>query len=89
MENLLNKINWKVRFANKTFWITLIPQVLLLIQLACGLCGIQLDFGDLGNQLKEIVNVIFLILATIGIVTDPTTSGVGDSEQAMTYKEPK
>lgn len=89
MENILNKINWKVRFANKTFWITLIPQVLLLIQLACGLCGIQLDFGDLGNQLKEIVNVIFLILATIGIVTDPTTSGVEDSDRAMTYKEPK
>lgn len=87
--NILNKINWKVRFANKLFWITFIPQVLLVIQLVLALIGIKVDLGELGNELVEIVNAIFLVLATLGIVVDPTTSGVEDSDQAMTYKEPK
>lgn len=87
--NILNKINWKVRFANKLFWITFIPQVLLVIQLVLALIGIKVDLGELGNELVEIVNAVFLVLATLGIVVDPTTSGVEDSDQAMTYKEPK
>ena len=86
---VLNKINWKVRFANKLFWITFIPQVLLVIQLVLALIGIKVDLGELGNELVEIVNAVFLVLATLGIVVDPTTSGVEDSDQAMTYKEPK
>lgn len=89
LDSLLNKINWKVRFANKMFWVTFIPQVLLVIQLILALIGINVDFGELGNQLIEIVNAVFMVLATIGIVIDPTTSGAKDSEQAMTYEEPK
>lgn len=89
LNDILNKINWKVRFANKLFWITFIPQVLLVIQLVLALIGIKVDLGELGNELVEIVNAVFLVLATLGIVVDPTTSGVEDSDQAMTYKEPK
>lgn len=89
LNDILNKINWKVRFANKLFWITFIPQVLLVIQLILALIGIKVDLGELGNELVEIVNAVFLVLATLGVVVDPTTSGVNDSDQAMTYKEPK
>lgn len=49
----------------------------------------QLDLGDLGNKLLDVVNALFAVLAILGIVTDPTTAGVKDSEQAMTYTEPK
>lgn len=89
LNDILNKINWKVRFANKLFWITFIPQILLVIQLVLALIGIKVDLGELGNELVEIVNAVFLVLATLGIVVDPTTSGVEDSDQAMSYKEPK
>ena len=89
LNDILNKINWKVRFANKLFWITFIPQVLLVIQLVLALIGIKVDLGELGNELVEIVNAVFLVLATLGIVVDPTTSGVEDSDRAITYKEPK
>lgn len=82
-------INWKVRLKNKTFWISLIPAILLLIQVVAAPFGFVLDFGELGNQLLAIVNAIFAILAILGIVTDPTTAGVGDSAQALTYTEPK
>lgn len=82
-------INWKVRAKNKTFWLALIPAVLLLAQQVAGLFGIALDFGGLKDQLTAIVGTVFTLLAILGIVADPTTAGVGDSEQAMTYDEPK
>lgn len=82
-------INWKVRIKNKTFWLALIPAVLLLAQQVAGIFGIALDFGGLKDQLTAIVGTVFAILAIMGIVADPTTAGVGDSEQAMTYDEPK
>lgn len=82
-------INWKVRIRNKNFWLTLIPAVFLLVQVVAAVFGFQIDLGDLGNRLLEVVNALFAVLAILGIVTDPTTAGVKDSEQAMTYTEPK
>lgn len=82
-------INWKVRAKNKTFWLALIPAVLLLAQQVCAVVGVQLDFGELQAQLVAIVGTVFTLLAILGIVADPTTAGVGDSEQAMGYTEPK
>ncbi len=82
-------INWKARARNKAFWVALIPALLLLIQQVCGVFGVTLDFGELQAQLVAIVNALFAVLAILGIVADPTTAGVGDSEQAMTYDDPK
>lgn len=82
-------INWKVRFANKQFWLSIIPALLLLIQVVAAVFGYALDLGDLGNRLLAVVNALFAVLAILGIVTDPTTTGVGDSDRAMTYDKPK
>lgn len=82
-------INWKVRAKNKAFWLMFIPLVLLLIEQVCGLFGLKVDFGSLGNQLKDIVETVFLGMGLLGIVNDPTTAGLGDSQQALTYAAPK
>ena len=82
-------LNWTVRFKNKTFWLSFIPAVLLLIQVAAALFGYTLDLGALGDKLLDVVNALFAVLALLGIVADPTTKGVGDSAQAMTYDKPK
>ena len=82
-------INWTVRFKNKSFWLSFIPAVLLLVQVVAALFGFERDLGDIGNRLIDVVNAVFAVLAILGIVTDPTTSGVGDSAQAMTYTEPR
>lgn len=82
-------INWKVRLKNKQFWLALIPAVLLLAQAAAGVFGYALDLGGLGDKFLAVVNALFVVLSILGIVTDPTTRGVGDSAQALTYKEPK
>ena len=82
-------INWKVRIKNKAFWVALIPALLLLVQQVCAIFGVALDFGELQAQLVAIVGSVFALLAILGIVADPTTAGMGDSEQAMGYTEPK
>lgn len=82
-------INWKVRFSNKAFWVAFVPAILLLIQVVAAVFGYTLDLGDLGNKLLAVVNALFAVLALLGIVTDPTTKGVSDSAQALTYEEPK
>lgn len=82
-------INWTVRLKNKNFWLSLIPAILLMIQVVAAPFGLTLDFGELGNQLLAIVNAIFAVLVILGIVEDPTTAGIKDSAQALTYEEPK
>lgn len=82
-------INWRARIKNKAFWAAIIPADLLLVQQVCAVFGVVLDFGDLQAQLVAIVGTVFAILAILGIVADPTTAGMGDSKQAMTYTEPK
>ncbi len=81
-------INWKVRIKNKQFWLALIPAVLLLIQVILNLFGITFDYGEIGNKLIAVVNAVFGVLAILGIITDPTTNGVGDSQRALTYDTP-
>ena len=82
-------INWTVRFKNKNFWLALIPAVLLLVQTVAAVCGYTLDLGELGNRLIAVVNAVFGVLVILGVVVDPTTKGVADSNQAMEYKKPK
>ena len=80
-------INWMVRIKNKTFWLTLIPAVLLLVQAVSSPFGYTWDFVVLNQQLAAIINALFAVLAILGVVNDPTTKGVGDSERALMYDD--
>ena len=82
------KINWKVRMKNKVFWIAFIPALLVLIKAVANLFGFTIDLSNVEGNLIEIVEAVFVLLAVIGVVADPTTSGVGDSQRALTYDEP-
>lgn len=85
----MKNINWMVRIKNKAFWVALIPAVLLLIQTVAAVAGVDLDFGLLSERLLAVVNALFVVLTILGIVTDPTTDGINDSKQALSYTEPK
>ena len=71
-------INWRVRIKNRAFWLSLIPAVLLLLQQALRLCGVDFDPGQLEGQLTGLAGTVFSILALLGIVADPTTPGLRD-----------
>ena len=53
------------------------------------MAGEGTQVGTSFEQLAAIINALFAVLTILGIVTDPTTAGVGDSAQALTYTEPK
>ena len=81
-------INWKVRIKNKYFWLSLIPALLMLVQVILNVFNISYDFGVLTEELKAVINAVFVVLAIIGVVNDPTTSSISDSERAMSYDKP-
>lgn len=83
------KINLLVRLKNKTFWLSLIPALLLVVQTVASLFGYNWDFVVLNQQIAAIINAVFAVLSILGIVVDPTTAGIGDSQRALTYTEPK
>lgn len=84
-------INWKVRLKNPAFWSGLIGVLATLAISVAQLLGV--DIAEVVNgwqsALVALVTAIFGILALVGVVTDPTTSGVSDSNQALTYTKPK
>lgn len=81
-------INWKVRLLNKNFWITAVPALFLLVQAAAKVFGVELELTEIGNQILDVINAVFGFLAVLGIVVDPTTDGIGDSERALGYDSP-
>ena len=79
-------INWKVRFRNKT-WLT------MFISLIVGFVFNILRAFDVSPVVTEslVMNIagqILTLLGLIGVIVDPTTAGVGDSERALVYEEP-
>ena len=81
-------INWKVRIKNKAFWLALIPALALIATTVASVFGYTIDLTTLVGKIQAVVNAVFALLVILGIVVDPTTAGVGDSERAMTYTEP-
>lgn len=82
------KINWKVRVRNKMFWLAIIPAVLVAVKTIADVFGISIDVSILSSKLVSVVEAIFVVLAILGIVVDPTTKGVSDSDRAMNYDQP-
>ena len=74
------KINWKLRFKNKATLAAIFATVILLAQ--------QLGF-KLPDNINEVANTALTLLVLIGVVSDPTTSGLSDSSQALDYEAPK
>ena len=84
----MNKINWKVRVLNKTFWLTLVPALALLLQTFLAVFNIRLELGETIDKLLVFINALFGVFIIVGIVNDPTTAGLTDSSRALKYQEP-
>lgn len=80
------KVNWKVRFKNKT-WLT------MFISLIVGFIFNLLKLFDVvpvvtENTIMSIISEVLTFLGLIGVLVDPTTEGLSDSIRAMGYEEP-
>lgn len=91
------KINWKVRVKSPQFWIGLVGVIASPILAYLGLgfedlttwSSIGEVFAAFFSNPYLIGTVVMAVLSFIGVLTDPTTKGIKDSEQAMTYEKPK
>ena len=80
------KLNWKVRFQNK-IWLG------SFLSLIIGFTYSLLALFDVFPQVTEslvlqLLNQVLTFLGLIGVIVDPTTAGLGDSDRAMGYEEP-
>ena len=73
-------INWKLRFKNKTTLVAIASTVILLAQ--------QLGL-KLPDNVADVVNTFLTLLVLLGVVNDPTTAGIKDSDNALQYSNPK
>lgn len=80
------KMNWKLRFQNKVTLAAILASVIALVYQICGLCGVVPAVSE--SEVTNIVSMVLNLLVMLGVLVDPTTSGVSDSERAMSYKKP-
>ena len=93
----MKNINWKVRIKSPQFWIGILGVIASPVLAYYGLSYADMTtWESIGSVLAQfftnpflIGTVVMAVLSCIGVLTDPTTKGVSDSEQAMEYKKPK
>ena len=81
------KINWKLRLQNKTTLLALIGAVVALVYQVLGIFEIVPAVNE--DSVISAAAVIINLLVALGVVVDPTTSGVSDSTRALCYECPK
>lgn len=80
------KINWKVRFKNRVFLASLFG---LVVSFVFDLLALFDVFPALSESMvMQLVNILLMVLSAVGVINDPTTAGMSDSERAMGYEEP-
>ena len=87
-------INWKVRIKNPVFWAELAMAILFPILTHMGMNWSDLTSwsalgGVLLSAIQNPVIVVAVLVSAWNAINDPTTAGLSDSTQAMTYTEPK
>ena len=80
------KINWKVRFKQKVFLTSFISLIVSFVYSMLALFDVFPAVTK--NSVLEVVNQVLTILGLLGIIVDPTTAGISDSDRAMSYEEP-
>ena len=79
-------INWKIRFKNKV-WLS--SFIALLVSFVFDLLGMFDVFPAVSESLvMQLANIVLMVLGAVGVVSDPTTPGMSDSERAMQYVAP-
>ena len=82
----MTKINWKVRFKNKVWLGSFLSLIVGFIYSMLALFDVFPQITE--NLVLQLLNQVLTFLGLIGVIVDPTTAGVGDSDRAMSYAEP-
>lgn len=82
----MKNINWKARLRSGPFWIGVGSAVVAAVFAIVQLIGVDLPVT--ADQVLNVFTLVLMIPASIGIISDPTTKGLSDSAQALTYDKP-
>lgn len=77
------KINIEARMKNKVFVVSALMLLTSIIYKVLSLFGIAPSVDE--NAVLEVVSMVVDFLALLGVVVDPTTKGINDSDRALTY----
>ena len=80
------KINWRVRIKNKIWLGSFLSLIVSFVYSMLSMFDVFPDVTK--NSVIELLNQVLTFLGLIGVLVDPTTAGLGDSERAMGYVEP-
>ena len=80
------KMNWKVRFKNKVWLGMFLSLIIGFVFNMLKLFEVYPPFTE--NTVLNIVNQVLTFLGLIGVIVDPTTAGLEDSNRAMGYDVP-
>ena len=80
-------MNWKLRLQNKATLIALVLATIAFVYQVIGMLGLVPAISQ--DNVVNAAGLIINILVAFGVLVDPTTDGVNDSKQAMTYEKPK
>lgn len=80
------KINWKLRLRNRVTLSSLIALVIAFVYQMLNMCGIIPKIPM--QEVLDAVSILLEILAGLGIIVDPTTHGINDSDRVMDYVIP-
>ena len=80
------KINWRVRFKNKIWLGSFLSLIVSFVYSMLSMFDVFPDVTQ--NSVLELLNQVLTFLGLIGVLVDPTTAGLGDSERALGYEEP-
>ena len=80
------KINWKVRFQNKVWLGSFFSLIVGFVYSLLALFDVFPAVTQ--NLVVKLLNQVLTFLGLIGVIVDPTTAGIGDSERAMGYETP-
>lgn len=80
------KINWKVRIRNKTWLASLMALVVTFVYNLLAMLEIAPAVTE--DWVMGIISTVLTLLTALGVLIDPTTQGVQDSERALMYVEP-
>lgn len=83
----MSKINWKLRLQNKVTLLAIVSGILDVVYMILAACGVAPMVDQ--SAVYAILSGIVKVLCLVGVVVDPTTSGIGDSQNALNYTEPK
>lgn len=79
-------INWKLRLQNKAILIPLFVTLITAVQQILAIVGVTPSVTQ--SAITDIFYLIVDALTMVGIVVDPTTKGLSDSNTALTYRQP-